>query len=91
MSTYVVETGSPVLLSASAVVGGGSGRPVSLLGFYVNSTTAGTIVLTETDSGGAAFTGTITPAVGWDSLPLECPNGVYATLGGTISVTFVRT
>lgn len=82
-------TGTPVRLTATAVVGGGSGRPVSLLGFYVASTTAGTIVLRETDGSGAQTTGTITPAVGWHPLPLECPNGVHATIGGTLDVTFV--
>jgi N-acyl-D-aspartate/D-glutamate deacylase len=35
-----------------------------LIGFYVASTTAGTIVLRDGDSGGDVKSGTITPAAG---------------------------
>lgn len=63
----------------------------TMLGFFVASTSAGTIVLSAgTTSGGTALTGTITPAAGaWYFLPLTEPTGIYATIGGTISATFV--
>lgn len=79
---------------------GGSNNPASvaettalagtILGFYVNSTSSGTIALSAgTASGGTALTGTITPAVGWNFLPITEPTGIYCTIGATINVTFV--
>lgn len=82
----IVNSGTPVLLSASGAVSATSG---SLLGFYVASTTSGTIVLRDGGSGGTAVTGTITPAVGWHALPAYFPTSCYATIANTISVTFV--
>lgn len=64
------------------------GAPANLVGFYVNSTTAGTIVLRNGSSSGTAISGTITPAIGWHAFPAACENGVHATLGGTLNVTF---
>jgi hypothetical protein len=64
----------------------------AMLGFFVASTNAGTLVLSAgTTSGGAALTGTITPAAGaWYYLPIISPTGIYATIGGSaLSVTFV--
>lgn len=54
-----------------------------LLGFYINSTNAGTLVLKRGGSAGTALGGTITPAIGWHRYPAECPNGLHATIGGT--------
>lgn len=81
-------SGQPVLLSASGVVSP-AGVPGKLLGFYVASTSSGTIVLRDGGASGAAKTGTITPAVGWHFLPAEFATDIYATLANTISVTFV--
>jgi hypothetical protein len=80
--------GGPVLISASGAV---LPRPGSILGFYVSSTTSGTLVLYDNASAasGNQITGTITPAIGWHPLPLNLGKGLYATVGGTISVTFV--
>ena len=104
MAMGTVEVGAPVLLSASGQLAGGTamtgladpgnatektGLQGCMLGFYVNSTTAGTVVLRNGGSGGTAVTGTITPAIGWNFLPIVCPLGIYATIGGTLSVTFV--
>jgi hypothetical protein len=62
----------------------------TILGFYVNNTSSGTLVLSAgTTSGGTALTGTITPAIGWAFLPITEPTGIYATIGATLSVTFV--
>lgn len=65
--------------------------PGAILGFYVNSTTGGTIVLASNNGGaaGTAFTGTITPAIGWNFFPVLSAGGIYATIGGTLSVTFI--
>ena len=61
-----------------------------ILGFFCNSTTSGTIALSAgTASGGAAITGTITPAAGtWYTLPIESATGIYATIANTLNVTF---
>jgi hypothetical protein len=62
-----------------------------LLGFYVNSTNAGTLVLKHnpgTDAG-TALSGTITPAIGFHYYPLKFSKGLYAKIGGTaLNVTF---
>ena len=82
-------SGTPVLLSASGAI---SLCPGNLLGFYVNSTSGGTIVITNGGSGGTAITGTITPAVGWHELPayITSASGAYATIAvAAISVTFI--
>ena len=62
-----------------------------LLGFYVNSTNGGTLVLKDGGSGGTAITGTITPAIGWHFLPVRAAAaGLHATIGGTaLNVTFI--
>lgn len=78
--------GAPVLLTASGAV---SLVPGTLIGMYVASTTSGTVVIRDGGSGGTAITGTITPAVGWHPLNLQCSTACYATLANTISVTFV--
>jgi hypothetical protein len=63
----------------------------TMLGFFVASTTSGTIVLSAgTTSGGTQLTGTITPSAGaWYFLPISEPNGIYCTIANTIDVTFV--
>lgn len=62
-----------------------------ILGFYVNSTSTGTLILSSNNAGaaGTAFTGTITPAIGWNFFPVVTPNGIFATIGGTLDVTFI--
>lgn len=83
-----LEYGAPTNLASSGIVSKAGG---SLLGFYVNSTNAGTIVLRNGIlAGSAAVTGTITPAIGWREFPAEMPNGCYATIGGAaLDVTFI--
>ena len=78
--------GAPTLLTASGAV---SLVPGTLVGMYVASTTSGTVVIRDGNSGGTAITGTITPAVGWHPLNMQCSTACYATLANTISVTFV--
>lgn len=81
----VIESGSPVNLTASGAVNANRG---ALLGFYVNSTSSGTIVLRDGGASGTAISGTITPAVGFHRFPANCATGCYATIGATINVTF---
>ena len=57
-----------------------------LSGFYVNSTTGGTIVLTD---GSSAITGTITPAIGWNPFPYMFNTSCVVTIANTINVTFL--
>ncbi len=83
--SQVVESGTPINLTSTAVVSVASG---TLLGFYVNSTTAGTIVFRVGGASGTVINGTITPAIGWHRYPAYCPSGVHATIGGTLDVTF---
>ena len=60
----------------------------SLLGFYVNSTSSGTIVFRDGGSGGTVMSGTITPAVGFHRFPATFGvSGLHATIGGTLNVT----
>lgn len=81
-----VQSGTPILLSASGVV---SVVPGSLLGFYVNSTAAGTVVVRNGGAAGTVISGTITPAIGWHSFPAYCTSACYATIANTASITFV--
>ena len=74
-----LSSGTPINLSASGAI---SLCPGSILGFYVNSTAGGTLVITNGGSGGTAITGTITPAVGWHEFPaaITSSTGAYATI-----------
>lgn len=75
---------APVAASGIIITG-----PARLRGFYVNSTTAGTLVLYDgTSAGGTALSATITPAIGWNEFPVDLKGGLYATVGGTLNVTF---
>lgn len=80
-----VESGVPINISSSGAISLVSGQ---LLGFYVNSTSSGTIVLRNGGSGGTAISGTITPAIGFHRFPAYCTNACYATLANTIDATF---
>ena len=61
----------------------------TILGFYVNNTSSGIITLNATGAGGTALTGSITPAIGWNFMPITYPTGIYMTLvSGSINVTF---
>lgn len=62
-----------------------------ILGFWCNSTTAGTIALSTNNAGaaGTSIIGTITPAAGtFYNIPLISPNGIFATIANTLDVTF---
>lgn len=81
-----IEAGTPTNLTGSGAVSVASGN---LLGFYVNSTSSGTVALTlGSTAGGTAISGTITPAIGFHRFPAYCPSGLYATIANTLNVTF---
>lgn len=73
-------------LTASALVKTGTGI---LAGFYVNSTSSGTIKLWDnTSAAGTVINNTITPAIGYHNLgSVAFTTGLYATIGGTLDVT----
>ncbi len=85
MAQYV-ESGTPVLRTTTGSV---SLVPGTLLGFYVNNTSAGTVVIGNgSGAAGTAISGTITPAIGWHRFPAYCTVGCHVTLAN-IDATFV--
>jgi hypothetical protein len=63
--------------------------PCQIIGFYVNNTTSGTIILYDNATTNAnPASGTITPAAGMQWFPAILLNGLYVTIGGTLDVTF---
>lgn len=86
MSTFVAESGSPKNMTATGSVTLGPG---ALIGFYVNSTSSGTLVLRAGGSSGTVISGTITPAVGFHAFPCTYgTGGLHATIANTLDVTF---
>jgi hypothetical protein len=79
------QVGTPKLITSTGTVKATSGR---VLGFYVASTTNGTIVLRDGGASGTAISGTITPAVGYHEFPGAFATDLHATIANTISVTF---
>ena len=83
----IIQGGNYKNLTATGAV---TANPGTMLGFYVNSTTTGTIVFKDGGSSGVAITGTITPAIGWHSLPATFGSGgLHATIGNTLDVTVI--
>ena len=65
------------------------GNRASLVGFYVHSTTSGTLVLRDGGASGTTVSGTITPAVGWHFYPADFSVKPHVTVANTIDVTFI--
>ena len=81
-----LESGNATNISATADVVATTN--CVLLGFYVNSTSTGTLVLRRGGSSGTVISGTITPAIGFHRFPANCPGGLHATIANTLNVTF---
>ena len=83
-----LQVGSYTNKTASANIKSGQG---AMLGFYVNSTSSGTIAFYDDASTGTAtpITGTITPAIGWHSMPVCFSSGLNAVIANTLNVTIV--
>ena len=79
------EAGMYVNLTGTAAI---SAKPCALLGFYVNSTTGGTVVLRDGGASGTVVSGTITPAIGWHRFPATFLTSAHVTVGNTLDVTF---
>lgn len=81
-----LHVGNPKNISATANINPSGG---AMLGFYVNSTSSGTIIFydSSTTATTTPLTGTITPAIGWNALPISYTSGLYAVIGGTLNVT----
>lgn len=82
----VFEVGQPVNITATGDVL--ADLDCALIGFYVNSTSSGTLVLKRGGASGVAISGTITPGIGWHHFPASCPAGLHATIANTLDVTF---
>ena len=63
--------------------------PTVLTGFYVNSTSSGTIVFKDGGASGTVVTGTITPVIGWHFLPVSFPRSLHITIANTLDVTLI--
>ena len=87
MSLPVSIAGSPVnqTQAGNGIISAG---PCRLIGFYVNSTSSGTLAFKDGGSSGTAIAGTITPSAGWNAFPCIFGTSAYVTYGGTINVTF---
>ncbi len=88
MSQPVAEVGAYKHLTNMSGSGVVSTGPCQLLGFYVNSTSAGTLVLKDGGTSGTVMCGTITPAIGYHPFPANVGTSLFATIGGTLDVTF---
>jgi hypothetical protein len=82
---HTTRGGYPVHLTATGQV---LAAPGQLVGFYVNSTTAGTLILYDALTATNPITGTITPAIGFNIFPSIHLTGIFATIGGALDVTF---
>lgn len=87
MAGATFESGSYKNITETGLV---TSNPGVLIGFYVNSTTGGTLVLKDGGSGGTAMSGTITPAIGFHRFPAGFgkSGGLHATIANTLDVTF---
>lgn len=82
----MTNSGQPINKTATGDI---ANSPGTLIGFYVNSTTSGTIVLRDGGSGGTVITGTMTPSAGWNYFLGSFSGKPHATIGGTLDVTFI--
>ena len=86
MSQPVAEVGGYKNITETGAVSTG---PCQVIGFYVNSTNGGTLVLRDGGSGGTVMCGTITPAIGFHRFPANVGSSLHATIAGTaLDVTF---
>jgi hypothetical protein len=86
----MLHTGTAFPMNATGNVGNAN-VSYQLMGFYVSATGTGVIALRRGGSGGTLMQGAanITPAVGWNAFPADCPGGLHMTLvSGTIEATF---
>lgn len=82
----LLDVGVPKNLTATANIKSGQGQ---LRGFYVCSTSSGTIQLYDDPATGTTtpISGAITPAIGFHPFPAAFSNGLYVVIGATLNVT----
>lgn len=83
----MISYGTPINVTDSAVLATSECRVV---GFYVNSTTAGVIQFYDTSAANTSnpISGAITPAVGWHFFPAATANGLRVVKNsGSIDLT----
>mgnify|MGYP001581742427 CR=1 FL=1 len=86
MAQPVAEVGAAKNLSASGVI---CASACQMIGFFVNSQSGGTIVLKDGGASGTALGAAIAPAsIGFYRYPCVFGASAYATISGTIDVTF---
>lgn len=85
MARPVSEVGAPVNVTSTSAISTGA---CQLLGFYVNSTTGGTLVLRDGGASGTTMSGTITPVIGFHRFPAVVGTSLHATIANTLNVTF---
>ena len=86
MSQPIAKVGAYKNITETGAVTSG---PCQLIGFYVNSTTVGTLVLRDGGASGTVMSGTITPAIGFNAFPANVGTSLYATIAGTaLNITF---
>ena len=74
-------------ISADTLIKSGDGH---LIGFHVNSTSSGTVVIYDnTSAAGTKIANTITPNTGWNALPAHFKTGLYFDVTGTIDLTVI--
>jgi len=89
MATGSLETGVPVLLSATGNIKSSQGQ---LLGIFVSASTSGTITIYDsaTTTTTTKIVDTFTGVAGtWHRIPIAFANGCYVVVGGTLSATLV--
>jgi hypothetical protein len=79
------QYGKPIRLTSTGSLSTDGAR---LMGFYVASTSSGTIVLRDGGASGTQISGTITPAVGFHWFPAASNGALHATIANTLDVTF---
>lgn len=85
MSLPVAECGFPVVISSATTTTVSPG-PCQLLGFYLSSTTGGTIIIKD---GATALSGTITPtALNFHKFPANIGSSLVVVTANTINCTF---
>jgi hypothetical protein len=78
--------GVPVNVTESTVI---KKLPGQVCGFYVNSTTGGTIIFYDAATAVTTtpVSGTITPVIGWHAFPASMRTGCYVVIANTLNVT----
>ena len=83
---FVNQGGVPKNATASGAI---AASQCTIIGYHVNSTTGGTMVIRDgSTSSATAVTGTITPGVGFTAFPASFSSGAYVTIANTLDVTF---